>query len=258
MVAARDVPRHLQAFGSERRLRALEEPRVARERRVRAAARRRHVRVPEAVVAIGGDAGVVVVVGHAGVAPRGDVGVQSIDRRLVGAAARVGGADRLAGERVDPPAVEHALEPARLVELLVVGEIAGGDGEAELRASAAPADLAAPVRVDVADDLVEDLQADRLHRPPRGADLVAGRRPGSRPAPATSRRRSAGRSAERRTRASGGRCGGRSTGARRGDGEPGDPHRRRAGAARSRSQPRGGSSPRSWTYRPGRRRRPAR
>ncbi len=72
-----------------------------------------------------------------------------------------------------------------------------------LRAPAAAADLARPVRVDVADDLVEDLQADRLLRPPRGADRRCPRRRGSRPAPATSRRRSAGRSAGRRTRASG-------------------------------------------------------
>ena len=168
VVAAGDVPRHLQALGRERasaRARAARDSAGTRRTGRRA---RRVVRVPEAAVAVGRDAAVVVVVGDAGVQAGGDRGVERGDRRPASRRARVGRADRLAGERVDRPAVEHGLEPARLVELLVVGQVAGGDR----RSRASPAcrspsrDLARAVGVDVADRLVEDLQA---RTPPAGA-----------------------------------------------------------------------------------------
>jgi hypothetical protein len=119
---------------------------------------------------------VVVVVLDARVPARRDVRVDGRDlgrRRL---RAGVAGADRPAGERIDPPAVEHVAEPAGLVQLLVVGQVAGGDGEPQpgTRAVALP-HRAARVGVDAAHDLVEHLQSHRLLRAMRRPHLPARR-----------------------------------------------------------------------------------
>ena len=134
VVAAGDVPRHLQARGRERLLGALEQARDSAGTRRTGRRPARLVRIPEAGVAVGRRAAVVVVVGHAGVVAGGHGGVERGDRRpasrrRTALVALIG----LPQNGSTVPAVEHGLEPARLVELLVVGEVAGGDHEAELR-----------------------------------------------------------------------------------------------------------------------------
>src|SRR5215217_7713937 len=146
---------------------------IAREGGVRAGGRRRLVRVVEAGEAVLRRVAVVVVVGDARVAARGHVGVDAGQHVRRDAAALRG--DGITGERIDGPAVEHGLEPARLVELLVVGQVARGDRERQPRLLAvALLDRAAAVPVDVADGRVEVLQPERLLRAPRGLQLAAG------------------------------------------------------------------------------------
>src|SRR3954467_598670 len=107
----------------ERGTAATAPPRVARERRERAGTGRRcDVGVPEVRVALGQAPGGVVVVLDAGVLACGDVGVELGGLVGRGLRARVARADRLARVGIDRAPAQVGDEPARLVELLVVGE----------------------------------------------------------------------------------------------------------------------------------------
>ena len=150
MVAEGDVARALQAGRLERQLGAVHEARVARPGGERA-------RRPVGVIEAAGLEHVAVVL-HAGVAGglAGRAGERAADAALD---ARVG---------IDPPALEQPDDPLRLVDLLVVGRVAGGDRQRQPRAAAlAVADRALVEAVDLLDDLVDDERLERLLRAPR-------------------------------------------------------------------------------------------
>ena len=119
VVAERHVARNVEAGGVEGLLRLVEEAGVGGEAGERAAD-------VVGVVEVGGGAGRgIVVVLDAGVA-RGLGGAGDADRR----AERVRVAGRVdAAVGIEAPAVEQRPDPARLVELLAVGGVAGVDHE---------------------------------------------------------------------------------------------------------------------------------
>ena len=125
--------------------------------------------------------GVVVVVLDAGVARRlGGAGDDSRRAERVRVAARVD-----AAPGVDGPALGEAQDPLGLVELLVVGDVAGIDDEVHRAGSAAARRHGAGrrERVDLADHRVVDVRVERLpgapggvHRRPRRVDELDPRR----------------------------------------------------------------------------------